>query len=80
MRKLLRTNSLSFRLFVLAAGWSMLALAVAAMVLLADYRYRAERGHEAFLDLHLLNVIATTELEEDGANRALTAGGDRRSA
>lgn len=73
-----RRNSLSFRLFVLAAVWSLLALAAAAAVLLHDHRLRTERGHETFLDLLLLNVIATTELAPDGSLIGAPETGDAR--
>lgn len=73
-----RTNSLSFRLFVLAAVWSLLALAVAGAFLLADHRMRVDRGHEAFLDLLLLNVIATTDIAEDGSLLGAPQAGDGR--
>ncbi len=74
----LHTNSLSFRLFVLAAVWSLLALAAAGAFLMHDHRLRTERGHEAFLDILLLNVIATTEFAEDGGLAALPDAGDGR--
>jgi signal transduction histidine kinase len=73
-----RINSLSFRLFVLATVWSLLALFAAGAYLEADYRVRAEDGHLAFLDLHLLNIVATTSVAEDGSLSSAGEGGDGR--
>lgn len=63
---------------MLAAVWSLLALAAAGAFLLHDHRLRTERGHEAFLDLLLLNVIATTDIAEDGTLGDAPEAGDGR--
>ncbi len=59
-------RSLSFRLFVLATVWSLVALAAAAVYLLDNYRRGAERGHAAFINVHLMNVIASIAQDEQG--------------
>ncbi|WP_436640043.1 ATP-binding protein [Microbaculum sp. FT89] len=58
--------SLALRLFVLAAVWSLLALAAAYFVLVSYYRAGLERNFETLLDLHLFNVVAAIQQDEDG--------------
>jgi signal transduction histidine kinase len=58
--------SLALRLFILAAVWSLLALAVAYFVLVSYYRSNVERGFETLLDLHLFNVVAAIQQDEVG--------------
>jgi len=61
-----RSPSLALRLFVMAAIWSLLALAAAYVVLVSYYRANVERGFETLLDLHLFNVVAAIQQDEDG--------------
>lgn len=66
LRRWWEGTSLAFRLFLLATGWSLLALAAAAIVLLAWYRSTVERGFETLLDVYSLNLVASIEQGDDG--------------
>ncbi len=61
-----RPTSLALRLFVLAAVWSLIALAIAYAVLISSYRTSAERAFGDILDLHLFNVVAAIQQDEVG--------------
>ncbi|MEJ8573103.1 ATP-binding protein [Microbaculum marinum] len=58
--------SLALRLFVMAAVWSLAALAIAYLVLITFYRADRERSFEAILNLHLFNVVAAIQQDEVG--------------
>ena len=58
--------SLALRLFVLAAVWSLIALAAAYVVLISFYRTSVERSFEEVIDLHLFNVVAAIQQDEVG--------------
>ncbi len=70
--------SLALRLFILAASWSLLALAVAYFVLTSYYRDGVERGFETLLDLHLFNVVAAIQQDEAGNILGVPQLGDPR--
>lgn len=72
--------SLSFRLFVLAAAWTAIALATALYVLIAYYRASVERGFNSLLDLHLFNVVAAIQQDENGLPVGAPQLGDPRFA
>ncbi|ESR22810.1 ATP-binding protein [Lutibaculum baratangense] len=59
-------TSLAFRLFLLATGWSLLALLVAGVVLSTWYRSTVERGFQTLLDVYSLNLVASVEQNEGG--------------
>ncbi|NOT40549.1 MAG: sensor histidine kinase [Alphaproteobacteria bacterium] len=63
---MLRTNSLAFRLTVLAVIWSVLGLAAGVLVLSRVFRESAERGLDNRLVADLESVIAVTELDCEG--------------
>ena len=73
-----RPLSLSFRLFVLATAWIAVALASALFVLLSYYRTSVERGFESLLDLHLFNVVAAIQQDENGLPVGAPQLGDPR--
>ncbi len=60
------TTSLAFRLFLLATGWSLLALLLAGFVLLAWYRSTVERSFETLLDVYSLNLVASVDQSDTG--------------
>lgn len=55
----MRANSLAFRLIAAAALWSVLALAVAGLVLTEIYRQNAERGFDDRLGVYLNSLISS---------------------
>lgn len=75
-----RPVSLSLRLFVLAAFWSLLALAAAYVVLASYYRAEIERGFERLLGLHLFNVVAAIQQDDAGRLHGEPQLGDPRFA
>lgn len=54
---MMRLNSLAFRLFVTAAGWTLLVLPITAIVLTSVYRSGVERGFDARLNLYLTTLV-----------------------
>lgn len=63
---MLRTNSLAFRLIAIAAGWSLLGLAVGGLFLSSIFRGAVERSFDTRLSSELESVIAVAELDCDG--------------
>jgi signal transduction histidine kinase len=64
-----RTNSLAFRLIAIAAGWSLLGLAVGGLILSSIFRGSVERSFDTRLVSDLESVIAVTDLDCAGAIR-----------
>lgn len=60
---MLRTNSLAFRLIAIAAGWSLLGLAVGGLFLSSIFRGSVERSFDTRLLSDLEGVIAVAELD-----------------
>lgn len=73
-----RRTSLSVRLFILAAVWSLVALIAAGAYLVTNYRQGVERGHLAFVNVLLRNVIASVDQGEDGTLSGAPQTGDPR--
>jgi signal transduction histidine kinase len=60
----IRRNSLSRRLFLSSAVWTLLVLPIAAIVLISLYRGAVERSFDARLNQYLESLIATTSPEQ----------------
>lgn len=73
-------RSLFRRLFVLAASWSTLGLALAGLLIAAAYRESLWRGFDDRLDLNLKTLIGAVavEVEETGAAKGEIDLGDTR--
>ncbi|MEL6373388.1 MAG: ATP-binding protein [Pseudomonadota bacterium] len=61
----MKVNSLAFRLFMTAAGWALLVLPIAALVVSALYRADAQASFDKRLGF-ILTVIVANSLEEGG--------------
>lgn len=68
----MRTPSLARRLFLLAALWSALSLALAGVVLVAVFRASAERAFDERLEVNLKTLIGAvgSEIEQSGFIKA----------
>jgi signal transduction histidine kinase len=60
-------SSLALRLFVLAAIWSALSLAVAGFILIAVYRGSVERAFDERLGVYLKTLVGALAAQSDGS-------------
>ncbi len=63
----MRTKSLAFRLFVSAAVWSVIALAIAGLILTELYRRSVERAFDERLDVYVKTIVAAIAESPPGA-------------
>lgn len=63
----MQSSSLARRLFVLAALWSALSLAVAGFVLITVYRSSVERSFDQRLAVYLKTLVGALASQSDGA-------------
>lgn len=63
----MRFNSLAFRLFASAAVWTLVALPITAVALVAIYRGAVERNFDARLNVYLTSLIADTATSGEGS-------------
>lgn len=54
----MRLNSLSFRLFASAAGWTLIVLPITAVILISLFRDAVERSFDARLNTYLTDLLA----------------------
>lgn len=76
MRK--RPRSLALRLFLAAAVWSLVLLAVAAVLLSGIYRQSVERNFDARLHVYLKTLIASADWDTDGVINSVGNVGEPR--
>ncbi len=62
----MRTNSLALRLFLWAAGWTLIILIVTGIALSTLYRHAVERAFDRRLDVYLRTLVADVASPEDG--------------
>lgn len=62
----MRPNSLAVRLFLAAAGWGLVLLAVAGFLLSDLYRRSVERNFDERLHVYLKTLVAGAEWSEEG--------------
>jgi signal transduction histidine kinase len=72
------TRSLAFRLAASAALWSAGVLLVGGLVLAGLFRDSVERAFEARLEVHLVSLVAASEVDEDGRVTLARADGEPR--
>jgi len=67
----MRANSLALRLFIWAAGWTLIILIVTGIALSTLYRHAVERAFDRRLDVYLRTLVADVASPEEGG------GGDK---
>jgi signal transduction histidine kinase len=65
----MRVNSLAFRLFLWAAGWTVVVLIVTGVVMSSLYRRAVERAFDHRLDVYLRTLVADVASPEEGADK-----------
>ena len=65
----MRGNSLAFRLFLWAAGWTVVVLIVTGVVMSSLYRHAVERAFDRRLDVYLRTLVADVASPEEGADK-----------
>ncbi len=65
----MRTNSLALRLFLWAAGWTLIILIVTGIALSTLYRHAVERAFDRRLDVYLRTLVADVASPEDGGEK-----------
>ena len=65
----MRTNSLALRLFLWAAGWTLIILIVTGVALSTLYRHAVERAFDRRLDVSLRTLVADVASPEEGAEK-----------
>jgi signal transduction histidine kinase len=65
----MRTNSLALRLFLWAAGWTLIILIVTGIALSTLYRHAVERAFDRRLDVSLRTLVADVASPEEGAEK-----------
>jgi signal transduction histidine kinase len=65
----MRVNSLAFRLFLWAAGWTVVVLIVTGVVMSSLYRHAVERAFDRRLDVYLRTLVADVASPEEGADK-----------
>jgi signal transduction histidine kinase len=65
----MRVNSLAFRLFLWAAGWTVVVLIVTGVVMSSLYRHAVERAFDHRLDVYLRTLVADVASPEEGADK-----------
>jgi signal transduction histidine kinase len=62
----MRVNSLAFRLFLWATGWTVIILIITSAVLSSLYRHAVERAFDRRLDVYLRTIVADIAAPEEG--------------
>ena len=65
----MRTNSLALRLFIWAAGWTLIILIVTGIALSTLYRHAVERAFDRRLDVYLRTLVADVASPEEGGEK-----------
>ena len=65
----MRANSLALRLFIWAAGWTLIILIVTGVALSTLYRHAVERAFDRRLDVYLRTLVADVASPEDGGEK-----------
>jgi signal transduction histidine kinase len=65
----MRANSLALRLFLWAAGWTLIILIVTGIALSSLYRHAVERAFDRRLDVYLRTLVADVASPEDGGEK-----------
>jgi signal transduction histidine kinase len=65
----MRANSLALRLFLWAAGWTLIILIVTGVALSTLYRHAVERAFDRRLDVYLRTLVADVASPEDGGDK-----------
>jgi len=65
----MRANSLAFRLFLWATGWTVVILIVTGIVLSSLYRQAVERAFDHRLDVYLRTLVADVASPEEGNDK-----------
>ena len=71
-------NSLARRLFFISAIWSVAAILVAGLILVALYRQSVERAFDERLDVYLKTVVGELAADQqagEGGSTAISVGG-----
>ena len=65
----MRTNSLALRLFLWAAGWTLVILILTGIALSTLYRHAVERAFDRRLDVYLRTLVADVASTEEGGDK-----------
>ncbi len=65
----MRTNSLALRLFLWAAGWTLVILILTGIALSTLYRHAVERAFDRRLDVYLRTLVADVASPEEGGEK-----------
>lgn len=65
----MRANSLALRLFLWAAGWTLIILIVTGIALSTLYRHAVERAFDRRLDVYLRTLVADVASPEEGGDK-----------
>jgi signal transduction histidine kinase len=65
----MRANSLAFRLFLWATGWTVIIIIVTGLVLSSLYRHAVERAFDRRLDVYLRTLVADVASPEEGNDK-----------
>jgi signal transduction histidine kinase len=65
----MRTNSLALRLFLWAAGWTLVILILTGIALSTLYRHAVERAFDRRLDVYLRTLVADVASPEEGGDK-----------
>src|SRR5579871_1725933 len=65
----MRANSLAFRLFLWATGWTVVILIVTGIALSSLYRHAVERAFDRRLDVYLRTLVADVASPEEGSDK-----------
>ena len=65
----MRANSLALRLFLWAAGWTLIILIVTGVALSTLYRHAVERAFDRRLDVYLRTLVADVASPEEGGDK-----------
>ena len=65
----MRTNSLALRLFLWAAGWTLVILIVTGVAVSTLYRHAVERAFDRRLDVYLRTLVADVASPDEGGDK-----------
>jgi len=65
----MRANSLALRLFLWAAGWTLVILIITGVALSTLYRHAVERAFDRRLDVYLRTLVADVASPEEGGDK-----------
>ncbi len=65
----MRANSLALRLFLWAAGWTLVILIITGVALSSLYRHAVERAFDRRLDVYLRTLVADVASPEDSGEK-----------